>query len=161
MVDLTVKGFVIGGVVGALLAHFAGQGGDAEDDAATKPLVDFTKYPTVSSERALMTALHEPAGVFASVDRALCDDMLSGFERLASIFRDCHKGVTSPALLADALQAKRATSNALLALVRKTQRTKPSAASDMSEDVEALKRFLTDYLHNIDQEQGLQRASFA
>jgi hypothetical protein len=158
------RGVLLGGALGAALAYLAtttggGSGGSGEEETTAPPFVFDEKYKHLARDAALCGALQEPAALFASLDDELCHSMLQGFEELAALYALCRKGVAKPSLLAEALRARRAASSALATLTRLARRRNPAAASDISEDLLAAQRYLSDAVYNIDQEQGLQRVA--
>jgi len=160
MQSAAVKGFFIGGALGAALGlalGFARRG--SEGQGAAESLVDLSHYPFLSKDGGLSASLHEPVSVFKTLDADGCALLLQAFDDLVHVYKLCREGESRPSLVSDALQARRAASNHLLALMRKARQRKPLEASDISEDVEALKRCLADYVYNIDQEQRLQQAN--
>lgn len=163
--ETSVKGFLVGGVLGALASHLLTGGASGpsrtEEETSEPKGFDPSIYPYAASDYTLAASLQEPSAVFWKIDKELCERMLSNFEELAMIACESRKSVTSPLLLARALKAKRSANEALQILIRKTRGTKPLLAEGITEDVENLKRHLSDSLHNIDQEQGLQRSSAA
>ena len=160
-----VKGFLFGGVAGAAvvagLAHFNNPARGAADP--TTSLVsspeDLSAYKYISMDGALVANLHEPLAVFRPLDPTTTTSFLAAFDEVARVYFLCRQGSGRPSLLADALKAKRTATSHLLALTRKARQSKPLAASDLSQDLEALKQSLGDYIYNTTQEQGLHLPS--
>ena len=154
MQGAAVKGFVIGGLIGAGLAVAAGS---SAREATPSGAVDLASYRHVYADGGLLANLQEPVEVFAAIDREACVDMLRAFEELAATYQACRTGDGRPSLVVEALKAKRTANARLAALLKATRRRKPAAASDILRDVEALKKNLSDYVYNITQEQSLQQ----
>ena len=156
-----VKGLLIGGSLGALagLALARSRATRPSEAGETSNLTDLSSYPNICKDGALMASLQAPIEVFRSLDANCCAMLLQAFDDLVRIYGLCRHGQSKPSLLSDALQARRASSNHLLALMRKVRQRRPMLVGDVEDDVEALRRSLTDYLYNIDQEQQLQQAS--
>jgi hypothetical protein len=157
MQGAAVKGFFIGGLVGAGLAVAASSSRRTQEAAPTKPGLDLAAYKHVYSDGGLLANLQEPVEVFAAIDTEACTDMLRAFEELAAIYQTCRMGDGRPSLVAEALKAKRTANGRLTALLKMARQRKPAAASEILRDVEALKKNLSDYIYNISQEQSLQQ----
>ena len=156
MQGTVVKGFFIGGAVGAAAAAAFAYNRPSEATGSEEE-TDFSRYKHLNMDGALVANLQEPVAVFKPLDGQLCVSMLNAFDDLARIYFACRTGESRPSLVAEALKAKRAATNHLLALVRKARQRKPMAASDILQDVEALKKNIADYIYNITQEQSLQQ----
>ena len=156
MQGAAVKGFFVGGLVGAGLA-VAASCGQRTQEVASKDGLDLASYKHVYADGGLLANLQEPVEVFAAIDREACADMVRAFEELAAIYQTCRQGDGRPSLVAEALKAKRAANNRLTALLKMARQRKPAAASEILRDVEALKKNLADYIYNISQEQSLQQ----
>lgn len=157
MMDAATAGFFIGGGLGAVIAYVAARkrAGEAEPD--DRGAVNLARYRHVYADGALRTALTAPVALFATLNRRETLGFLQNFEDVAAAYARCRAGDASPTLMAGALTARRLAANRLAVLVRRARQERPSPASDLAEDFEALKKFLADYLYNIGQEQGLQR----
>jgi hypothetical protein len=159
------QGVLLGGALGTAAAVFFSvtsapqQQQDAVVEEESAAFVFDDDYAHLARDAALRSALEEPARLFASLDEALCRRMLQGFEDLAAIYAGCRGGEARSTALADALKARRQASVALAELTRLARRTRPAAASDVSEDLLAAQRYLADCVYNIDQEQDLRRSS--
>jgi len=153
-----IKGFLLGGAVGAVVV--AASFSHRKDSKEGEPIddeVDFSPYKHLNMDGALVANLQEPVAVFKSLDNQACVTMLYAFDDLARIYVSCRTGESRPGLVAEALKAKRVATNHLLALVKKARQRKPMAASEIMQDVEALKKNVADYIYNITQEQSLQQ----
>lgn len=158
MQSAVVKGFFLGGIVGAgLAAVAASRAGAQQETSASKSSLDPLSYKHLHSDGALLANLQEPVEVFSAVDGQACAAMLRAFEELASIYQACRAGDGRPSLVAEALKAKRAANGHLVALLKLARQRKPAAASEILRDVDALKKNLGDYIYNISQEQSLQQ----
>ena len=148
MQGTVVKGFFIGGAVGAAAAAAFAYNRPSEATGSEEE-TDFSRYKHLNMDGALVANLQEPVAVFKPLDGQLCVSMLNAFDDLARIYFACRTGESRPSLVA--------ATNHLLALVRKARQRKPMAASDILQDVEALKKNIADYIYNITQEQSLQQ----
>lgn len=153
-----VKGFLIGGVVGAAVAAGVQYKAPNDEVASSEDDLDFSVYKHLNNDGSLVAILQEPVAVFKPLDKPSCEAMLQAFDELARIYSACRGGESRPSLVADALKAKRTANGHLLALVKKARQRKPVAASEILQDVEALKKSIADYIYNITQEQSLQQA---
>ena len=160
-----MKGFFMGGIVGASVAAALTtfkKPSDAvrgEEDDVRGGGVNWSAYKHINLDGGLLAILQEPASLFWSLDQTACSAMLDSYDELARIYMSCRQGESRPTVVSDALAAKRSASNHLLALNKKARQKKPMAASEILQDVEALKKSLQDYVYNIDQEQALQQRS--
>jgi len=157
MQGAVVKGFFIGGAVGASVAAAFAYNRAPAEAAESEEETDFSRYKHLHMDGALVANLQEPVAVFKPLDSKLCVSMLHAFDDLARIYFSCRTGESRPSLVAEALKAKRTATNHLLALVKKARQQKPMAASEILQDVEALKKNIADYIYNITQEQSLQQ----
>jgi len=157
MQSAVVKGFFLGGVVGAGLAAVAASRAGVQEAPASKHGLDPSSYKHLHADGALLANLQEPVEVFSAVDGQACAAMLRAFEELASIYQACRAGDARPSLVAEALRAKRVANGHLVALLKLARQRKPAAASEILRDVDALKKNLGDYIYNISQEQSLQQ----
>lgn len=148
-----VQGALAGGLVGAAVAYALRPGEKATESSTA----DVGAYKHLATDGALTALLQEPLLVFTPLDGAATDALLRAFDDLARIYGLCRQGGTSPVLMAEALKAKRAGSAHLAALTRKARQQRPGAASEILSDLEQLKQSFSNYVHNIDQEQALQR----
>ena len=143
----------MGAAVAAAFVHNKSPGEGKTSDEET----DFSRYKHLSMDGSLLANLQEPVEVFRPLDGQACVSMLQALDDLARIYYSCRTGESRPSLVAEALKAKRMAMNQLLALVKKARQRKPMAASDILQDVEALKKNIADYIYNITQEQSLQQ----
>jgi len=158
--DAATAGFFIGGSVGAAIAYVVARkmaAGKEDDAEATLSSVDLARYKNINADGAMRTALAGPAALFATIDRRETTALLQNYEDIGAAYAACRAGDTKPSLMAKALTARRLASSRLAALTRRARQERPTPASDLSEDFEACKKFLADYVYNISQEQGLHR----
>jgi len=154
--EAALRGFLVGGGLGALLFYLSTEQDDAEERGPK--LVSYEAYPHVAADAALQSILLEPMPLFASVDPGTAESLLLALEDLNGTYASC-RSQAAPALLSRAIQARRKASAALGRLVRAARQTKPLEASELSEDIKALQKHLADTVHNVDQEIGFQLAS--
>lgn len=138
----------IGAAVGLFLASRKASEGDGEGALAG--------YPSLRRNSELRAALQDTVPLFQGLDGASARGLLDALEKLCQLYESCRSGDARPVLVAQALDAKRRASSALAVLTRKARQQRPMAASDLSEDLQALKKFMEDQLYNISQEQSLQ-----
>jgi len=160
--DAATAGFFIGGSLGAIIAYYIArkrQGeGQQDDEAMTERCsIDIAHYKHINADGALRTALTAPIALFATLDRPETLGLLQNYDDLGAAYAQCLGGNVKPSVMAKALAARRLAANRLANFVRKSRQERPIPASDLAEDFVACKKFLDDYLYNINQEQGLHR----
>ena len=145
-------GAVLGGSAGALLAAYlysqASSSSGDEDGLA--------RYPHVRKNAALRASLRDVTPLFTDLSAGMYASLLEALDQLCQLYDACRNGDARATIVARALDCKRRVSTALSVLTRKARQERPMAASDVSEDLAALKKFLDDQVYNITQEQSLQ-----
>ena len=149
-------GALVGGAIGAAVGFFlasrqASEGGSGDGGEGA-----LAGYPALRKNPELRVALQDAAPLFRGLDGATTDGLLGALQRICQIYESCRSGDARPVLVAQAVEAKRRASTALAVLTRKARQQRPMAASELAEDLQALKKFLEDQLYNITQEQSLQ-----
>jgi hypothetical protein len=149
-------GFLVGGSLGAAVGFFMAARQTGGEESSDDGLAG---YPSVRRNSVLRMTLHDMVPLFKDLDRATNESLLGALEKICQLYESCKSGDARPVVVAQALEAKRRASSALAVLSRKARQQRPMAASDLSEDLQALKKFLEDQLYNISQEQSLQSSS--
>lgn len=147
-------GLLVGGLVGGAATAFLtwkarGATHSGEED-------EFVPYPSVHRNPDLRALLQDATPVFKALDSPSLHAMLEALNDLCRIYESCRSGDARPVLVAQALECRRRASTCLSGLSKKARQQKPMAASDLSEDLAGLQKFLEDQLYNITQEQSLQ-----
>ena len=145
-----IVGGILGGVTTACLAwKRSGVTSSGEED-------ELASYPSVYRNPTLRALLQDATPVFKALDSTTFHCMLHSLNDLCKIYESCRSGDARPVLVAQALERRRQASTCLSSLSKKARQQKPMAASDLSEDLLGLNKFLEDQLYNITQEQSLQ-----
>lgn len=159
--DAATVGFFVGGSLGAAVAYLMARKrptGDEDDDPTPGTgALDIAGYRHINADGALGAALTGPIALFASLDRREALGLLQNFEDIAEALARCRGGDATASLVAQALAARRLATGRIAMFTRRARQERPVTANDQAEEIEALKKFLADYLYNIHQEQGLRR----
>jgi hypothetical protein len=149
VLDVIASVAVGGALAGTVLYASSGAGQPSAEQAT---LVE--RREGLRRDRALLDAVTEPEQLFRRVDPETTERLLDALDGLALLLQEAQKSGT-PLLMAKALAQKRKGSAALEALLSASRRRFPSRASDAAEDAEALRKAMTDYVHNIQQSASL------
>lgn len=141
---------VIGGLAIGAVALFVTQ--KKEKAETLDPLEEF---PDLSQDSALAAALHEPVLLFRQLDAAATQSFLVDVQKMRGVLATVNSGHGRPGLVAYLLKWRRSANARLHVLHRLARQRQPLAASDISDDVDMIKKCFDNYVHNSFQQSNL------
>ena len=126
---------------------------DAESDGGVVDV--FRGYPRLCGDAVLYVALQEPVLVFQRLDPTGTHRLLHSLNEMTDIFVRLRVGTVQPALVARVLSARRLAAKELSQLMLQAMRTKPTEASEMEEDIKAIRTSMEGCVHNCMQQSNL------
>ena len=113
-------------------------------------------YTHVAKDPQARVLLQDLTPLFLALDPEVFQSLLTGMNDFCRIYESCRSGDSQASLVARGLRLRRGVLKDLSMLTAEARRKRPIEASNVADDIEGLRKFVEDLLHNVTQEQSLQ-----